>query len=267
MAKPSHRPDRGSSRVPDAVNPNEPHEAPLRALVKQAMARSKVVPTIEPTRPRDRIDLEVCVRRGARWSLQAWPHTPPTGTSASSPWKAVLTPINVALWPLSVDGLLLLATVGLVKPAVPADVGRGVVGLPGLHRGLAGREHRRRPDLGVATDAGRRLALGGAVAGRRAAGANGSARRWSSTCCRPADAALRRAHWRSVTGSAGPACRYWHRSRSRTGCPSAVLELAQGRPALNQPASPWHRAHPPPWPRRPATVRMSTPAVMSSVAE
>lgn len=31
--------------MPDAVNPNEPHEAPLRALVKQAMARSKMVPT------------------------------------------------------------------------------------------------------------------------------------------------------------------------------------------------------------------------------
>ncbi|WP_308405211.1 DUF2637 domain-containing protein [Streptomyces sp. B93] len=49
--------------------------------------------------------------------------------------------LSASLWPLSVDGLLLLATVGLLKPSGSAPAGPGARCGRG-DRGLAGREYR-----------------------------------------------------------------------------------------------------------------------------
>jgi hypothetical protein len=70
----------------------------------------------EPSRSRGRADLETWVRRGCALIV--------AGVAAYSSYEhqrhfAVeggADPANAGLWPLSVDGLLLLATVGLLKP-------------------------------------------------------------------------------------------------------------------------------------------------------
>ncbi len=63
----------------------------------------------EPARPRDRENLDVWVRRGCALIVAA--------VAAYSSYEHQQEfPTSAALWPLSVDGLLLLATVGLVKP-------------------------------------------------------------------------------------------------------------------------------------------------------
>lgn len=72
--------------------------------------------SIEPTRARVRVDLDLWVRRGCALIV--------AGVAAYSSYEhqrhfAVeggADPANAGLWPLSVDGLLLLATVGLLKP-------------------------------------------------------------------------------------------------------------------------------------------------------
>ena len=71
---------------------------------------------IEPARPRGRADLETWVRRGCALIV--------AGVAAYSSYEhqrhfaieGGADPANAGLWPLSVDGLLLLATVGLLKP-------------------------------------------------------------------------------------------------------------------------------------------------------
>ncbi|MGP4006911.1 DUF2637 domain-containing protein [Streptomyces sp. 4N124] len=71
--------------------------------------------------------------------------------------------VSASLWPLSVDGLLLLATVGLLKPSggrhAPSARCR-VVGISAGDRGLSGCEHRGGPRPGVEAGACRGVASG-----------------------------------------------------------------------------------------------------------
>src|SRR6266511_4614638 len=70
----------------------------------------------EPTRPRDRADLDLWVRRSCALIVAA------VAAYSSFEHQRVFAlrfgadATNAMLWPLSVDGLLLLATVGLLKP-------------------------------------------------------------------------------------------------------------------------------------------------------
>ncbi|MFL6140446.1 MAG: DUF2637 domain-containing protein [Labedaea sp.] len=70
----------------------------------------------EPTRPRDRTDLETWVRRGCALIVAAVAAYSSYEHQRHFALVGGADPANAGLWPLSVDGLLLLATVGLVKP-------------------------------------------------------------------------------------------------------------------------------------------------------
>lgn len=72
--------------------------------------------SIEPTRPRDRADLETWVRRGCALIVAAVAAYSSYEHQRHFALVGGADPANAGLWPLSVDGLLLLATVGLVKP-------------------------------------------------------------------------------------------------------------------------------------------------------
>ena len=71
---------------------------------------------IEPTRPRDRADLEMWVRRGCALMVAAVAAYSSYEHQRSFALDNGADDTNASLWPLSVDGLLLLATVGLLKP-------------------------------------------------------------------------------------------------------------------------------------------------------
>lgn len=116
--------------------------------------------SIEPTRPRDRADLETWVRRGCALIVAAVAAYSSFEHQRGFALRGGADPTNAMLWPLSVDGLLLLATVELLKPGHRARriADRGVGGVPRVHRGLARRKRRRRPQVGVAAGAGGRLA-------------------------------------------------------------------------------------------------------------
>ncbi|MFG1672432.1 DUF2637 domain-containing protein [Streptomyces sp. Y7] len=80
--------------------------------------------------------------------------------------------VSAALWPLSVDGLLLLATIGLLKPAGPSSrraMGR-VVGLSAGNCCVTGRQRGGSADFGMEAGAGRRVAACGAAFLGRASG-------------------------------------------------------------------------------------------------
>lgn len=72
--------------------------------------------SIEPTRPRDRADLETWVRRGCTLIVAVVAAYSSYEHQRGFALHAGADPTNAMLWPLSVDGLLLLATVGLIKP-------------------------------------------------------------------------------------------------------------------------------------------------------
>ncbi|WP_253267448.1 hypothetical protein [Streptomyces sp. NL15-2K] len=78
--------------------------------------------------------------------------------------------VSATLWPLSVDGLLLLATVGLLnssRNAGPCNVCCGVAGLPPRDRGVVGGECGGRSGAGMTADAVGGLAPGSPCCCRR----------------------------------------------------------------------------------------------------
>lgn len=70
----------------------------------------------EPARLRDRADLQTWVRRGCALIVAAVAAYSSYEHQQEFALRGGADPTSAALWPLSVDGLLLLATVGLVKP-------------------------------------------------------------------------------------------------------------------------------------------------------
>lgn len=70
----------------------------------------------ESTRPRGRVELEVWVRRGCALIVAAVAAYSSYEHQRGFALHGGADAMSAALWPLSVDGLLLLATVGLVKP-------------------------------------------------------------------------------------------------------------------------------------------------------
>src|SRR5262245_27626966 len=70
----------------------------------------------EPVSPRDRADLETWVRRGCALMVAAVAAYSSYEHQRGFALDNGADPTNAGLWPLSVDGLLLLATVGLLKP-------------------------------------------------------------------------------------------------------------------------------------------------------
>lgn len=75
-----------------------------------------MTPSIEPTRPRDRADLETWVRRGCALIVASVAAYSSYEHQRHFAIEGGADPANAGLWPLSVDGLLLLATVGMLKP-------------------------------------------------------------------------------------------------------------------------------------------------------
>jgi hypothetical protein len=75
-----------------------------------------VTTTIGPNQPRGQADLEVWVRRGCTLIVAAVAAYSSYEHQRDFALRFGADATNAALWPLSVDGLLLLATVGLVKP-------------------------------------------------------------------------------------------------------------------------------------------------------
>ena len=70
----------------------------------------------EPARSRDRADLETWIRRGCALIVAAVAAYSSYEHQRHFAVEGGADPANAGLWPLSVDGLLLLATVGLLKP-------------------------------------------------------------------------------------------------------------------------------------------------------
>jgi hypothetical protein len=77
--------------------------------------------TTEPTEPRARADLDVWVRRGCALVVAAVAAYASYEHQREYALVGGSDPVSAALWPLSVDGLLLLATVGVLKSGQQAS--------------------------------------------------------------------------------------------------------------------------------------------------
>src|SRR6266508_2577068 len=73
--------------------------------------------SIEPGRSGSRVDLDLWVRRGCALIVAAVAAYSSFEHQRGFALRGGADATNAMLWPLSVDGLLLLATVGLLKPA------------------------------------------------------------------------------------------------------------------------------------------------------
>src|SRR6266545_6104351 len=72
--------------------------------------------SIEPGRSGSRVDLDLWVRRGCALIVAAVAAYSSFEHQRGFALRGGADATNAMLWPLSVDGLLLLATVGLLKP-------------------------------------------------------------------------------------------------------------------------------------------------------
>jgi hypothetical protein len=102
--------------------------------------------SIAPGRSGGRVDLDMWVRRGCALIVAAVATYSSFEHQRGFALRGGADATNAMLWPLSVDGLLLLATVGLLKPPVPPDAVSGVGGAPG---GPGGRADRARDHVGT----------------------------------------------------------------------------------------------------------------------
>lgn len=117
--------------------------------------------SIEPTRPRDRADVETWVRRGCTLIVAAVAAYSSYEHQREFALRFGADPTNAALWPLSVDGLLLLATVGLVMPGRQFRRMRVAVWSAFPAASLSRwPQTSPKPQPGVATGPGRRVATG-----------------------------------------------------------------------------------------------------------